>query len=182
MVRGSLGARGLSITSFRCSPTDRVAQRGQLVNQPASMHADVQLQPAARFSREIDRTMETPSSSFSDRQKKSFEDRDDHFAPSNCTANYDAFYVDPCDWNYGYCLPRKRIETRFTRTLLKSLFPWLVFFFLRFFFLFMEFRINEKKRGGKTFPFFRSMEQWSLENASKKRFFSFSLNWWRKSC
>lgn len=39
------------------------------------------------------------------------------------------------------------------------------------FFLFMEFRINEKKRGGKTFPFFRSMEQWSLENASKKRFF-----------
>lgn len=90
----------MSITSFRCSPTDRVAQRGQLVNQPTSMHADVQLQPAARFSREIDRTMETPSSSFSDRQKKSFEDRDDHFAPSNCTANYDAFYVDPCDWNW----------------------------------------------------------------------------------
>lgn len=34
----------------------------------------------------------------------------------------------------------------------------------------MEFRINEKKRGGKTFPFFHSMEQW-FENASKKRFF-----------
>lgn len=48
--------------------------------------------------------------------------------------------------------------------------PLIGFFFLRFFFLFMEFRINEKKRGGKTFPFFHSMEQW-FENASKKRFF-----------
>lgn len=48
--------------------------------------------------------------------------------------------------------------------------PLIGFFFLRFFFLFMEFQINEKKRGGKTFPFFHSMEQW-FENASKKRFF-----------
>lgn len=180
MVRGSLGARGLSITSFRCSPTDRVAQRGQLVNQPASMHADVQLQPAARFSREIDRTMETPSSSFSDRQKKSFEDRDDHFAPSNCTTNYDAFYVDPCDWNYGYCLPRKRIETRFTRTLLKSLFPWLVFFF-KIFLSFYGISNKWEEKGRQNLSFF------PFDGASKmlrveKKIFSFSLNWWRESC
>lgn len=44
------------------------------------------------------------------------------------------------------------------------------FFFLRFFFLFMEFRINEKKRGGKTFPFFHSMEPRKCFE-SKKRFF-----------
>lgn len=135
----------MSVTSFCCScgATWPIGQSACLDTQPT-----VQLQAGARFSREIDRAVETSSSS--DRQKKSFEDN--HFAPRNCTANYDAFYVDPYDWNYGYCLPRND-SGRFMWTLLKSLFPRLIrdWPFLRFFsFLFMEFQIKEKK--GKEIP------------------------------
>lgn len=89
-----------------------------------------------------------PSSSFFflDRQKKSFEDRDNHFAPRNCTANYDAFYVDPIRLELWLELPSSKRFTK--RTLLKSLFPWLPFFKI----LFMEFQIRRRrKRRNKRF-------------------------------
>lgn len=148
MVRGSLGARGSSITSFCCScgATWPIGQSACLDTRRRSFSRRLLLDFLEKSTVPWKPSSSSSSFFFSDRQKKSFEDRDNHFAPRNCTANYDAFYVDPIRLELWLELPSSKRFTK--RTLLKSLFPWLAFFKI----LFMEFQIRRRrKRRNKRF-------------------------------